>query len=54
MTHIKHLTSLSPCQGEQPVCAATAELVPAFLAQSSLPAEGPAQPRELHSTENIK
>lgn len=55
MTHSKSLTSLSPCQSEQkPGCAATAEPVPASLAPPSPPAEGPARPRELHSTENIK
>lgn len=52
MTHIEHLTPLSPCQSEQPGCAATAELVPASLAPSFLPAEGPAQP--LRSTDNNK
>lgn len=48
MTHIEHLTYLSPCQSEQPGCAATAEFVPVSLAAS----ESRAQPRQLHLTEN--
>ena len=54
VTDMKRLTSLSACQTEQAVCVAGVELVPASFAPSSLPAEGPARPHQLHSTGNSK